>query len=163
MRKHILTAIGLLAITYPAQAQNVIPPEEYDHPFPGVVKLTRSSSQEEIKSKCPASIFPYHLGCGGKRADGSCAILMADDDTIKKHGWSVDIVFRVTVTVGAWIIREPVPRLPPQNPPRPYHNPCSLPRRQVLRAAYHRQRGPDYSAQATSSSFAHAFQASQLF
>jgi hypothetical protein len=94
MRKHILTAIGLLAITYPAQAQNVIPPEEYDHPFPGVVKLTRSSSQEEIKSKCPASIFPYHLGCGGKRADGSCAILMADDDTIKKHGWSVDIVFR---------------------------------------------------------------------
>jgi hypothetical protein len=94
MTKHILAAICLLAITYPAQAQRVIPPEEYDHPFDGVVKLSRESSQEVIKSKCPASIFPYHLGCGGRRAAGSCAILMADDETIRKYGWTPEIVLR---------------------------------------------------------------------
>ena len=94
MRKHILTAIGLLAITYPAQAQNVIPPEEFDHPYKGELKIFRSSSQDEIKSKCPASIFPYHLGCGGRRASGECHILMADDDTIKKYGWTPEIVLR---------------------------------------------------------------------
>jgi hypothetical protein len=94
MTKHILAAIGLLAITYPAQAQNVIPPAEYDHPYKGEVKIWRSASQDEIKSKCPPSAFPYHLGCGGPRSSGECHILMADDETIRKHGWTPEIVLR---------------------------------------------------------------------
>jgi hypothetical protein len=63
MIKHILAAIGLLAITYPAQ-------------------------------KCPPSAFPYHLGCGGPRSSGECHILRADDETIRKHGWTPEIVLR---------------------------------------------------------------------
>jgi len=44
MTKHILAAIGLLAITYPAQAQNVIPPVEYDFPYKGKLTIpTRGS------------------------------------------------------------------------------------------------------------------------
>jgi hypothetical protein len=95
MTKHVLAAIGILATTYPAQAQRVIPPEEYDHPYDGPVKIWRSADQDYIKSKCPASIFPYHLGCGGRKsATGECHILMADDDTIRKHGWTPEIVLR---------------------------------------------------------------------
>jgi hypothetical protein len=94
MTKHILAAIGILATTYPAQAQNVIPPEEFDHPFGGTTRVWRSSDQAEIKAKCPPSAFPYHLGCGGKSATGQCHILMADDETIRKHGWTPEIVLR---------------------------------------------------------------------
>jgi hypothetical protein len=94
MMKNIVAAIGLLALTYPARAQNVIPPVEYDHPYTGKLTIFRSSSQAEIKAKCPPSSFPYHLGCGGPKAGGECHILMADDETIRKHGWTPEIVLR---------------------------------------------------------------------
>jgi hypothetical protein len=91
--KHILAVIGLLGCTYPAQAQNVIPPLEYDHPYNGKVIVERSTSQAEIRSRCDPSTFPYHLGCSRLRPDG-CYILLADDEFIRKHGWTSDIVLR---------------------------------------------------------------------
>jgi hypothetical protein len=94
MMKHILAVVAALAGTYPAMAQNVIPPAEYDFPYKGEVKIWRSASQDEIKQKCPPSAFPYHLGCGGPRPNGDCHILMADDATIRQYGWTPEIVLR---------------------------------------------------------------------
>jgi hypothetical protein len=120
MTKHILAVIVLLAMTWPAWGQNVIPPEEYDHAFNGEVKIWREASQEVIKSKCPASIFPYHLGCGGKRANGECHILMADDATIKHYGWTPEIVLRHEVGhCNGWPVNHPGARAATTYPKSP--------------------------------------------
>jgi hypothetical protein len=127
MTKHILAAIGLLAITYPAQAQNVIPPVEYDHPFAGEVKIWRSSDQDYIKSKCPPSLFPYHLGCGGRRSNGECHILMADDATIRKHNWTTEIVLRHEIShCNGWPAHHPGARPSTIAPKSPVPVPQSL-------------------------------------
>ena len=108
MTRHVLAAVGLLVLpactaNFPAArpaptaatppAQNVIPPVEFDHPYPGKLVVERSSSQEYIRSKCGPTTFPYHLGCAFLRIDGRL-ILMADDATITRAGWTTSIVLR---------------------------------------------------------------------
>ena len=68
--KHFLAVVAALAPAYPAQAQNVIPPLEYDHPYKGKLTITRSTSQVEIRLNCPPTAFPYHLGCAKPTAEG---------------------------------------------------------------------------------------------
>jgi hypothetical protein len=74
--KHILAVVAALAGTYPAMAQNVIPPPEYDHPYKGKLTIKRANSQTEIRMSCDPTTFPYHLGCA-KLAPEGCYILMA--------------------------------------------------------------------------------------
>jgi hypothetical protein len=90
--KHILAILAALAAT-PAMAQNVIPPVEYDHPYKGKLTVTRSGSQSDIRMSCGPTPFPYHLGCA-KLAPEGCYILMAEDDFIRKNGWTPEIVLR---------------------------------------------------------------------
>ena len=71
------------------------------------------------------------LGCAKATAEGGCYILMADDDTIRKAGWPPEIASSRIGHCNGWP------------------------------AGHRGARGPDNSAQATSSSVAHAFQASQ--
>jgi len=92
--KQILAVVATLAGTYPAMAQNVIPPVKFDFLYRGRLVIDRSSSQDEIKRRCPPTTFPYHLGCGGPQPGGWCHILMADDETIRKYGWTPEIVLR---------------------------------------------------------------------
>jgi hypothetical protein len=66
---------------------------EYDKLFSGKLVIERSTDQAYIRSKCGPTTFPYHLGCAFLRGD-LCFILMADDDTIKEHGWGTWTVFR---------------------------------------------------------------------
>jgi hypothetical protein len=72
----------------------VLPPEEFDRPFEGRLVIERSASQAEIKARCAPSVFPLHLGCARRTAEGGCFILMADDETIAKLGYTVEIVLR---------------------------------------------------------------------
>ena len=69
-------------------------PVEFDFLYMGRLVIDRSSSQDEIKRRCPPTTFPYHLGCGGPQPGGWCHILMADDETIRKYGWTPEIVLR---------------------------------------------------------------------
>ena len=94
MMKHILAAIGLLELTYPAQAQNVLPPLEYDHPYKGKLTVERSTSQVEIRLNCPYSPFRYLLGCAKSPAEGECYILMWDDESLKKLRMPPEVVLR---------------------------------------------------------------------
>ena len=71
----------------------VLPPEEYDRPFKGWLTVERSNSQSAIRSRCQPTTFPYHLGCA-RSAHDICHILIADDETIKKSGWTYEIVLR---------------------------------------------------------------------
>jgi hypothetical protein len=125
--KQILAVIGILATTYPAQAQNVLPPLEFDHPYEGATKVWRSASQDEIKAKCPPSVFPYHLGCGGKSASGACHILMADDETIRKYGWTPEIVLRHEIGhCNGWPVHHPGARSATSAPKSPAPSPEPL-------------------------------------
>ena len=90
----------------------VLPPAEYDHPYRGKLTIERSTSQEYIRSKCGPTIFPYHLGCAFLQPTG-CFILMADDATIRKHGWTTEIVRRHEEShCGGWPSHHPGARAP---------------------------------------------------
>jgi hypothetical protein len=93
MMKHILAVVAALAGTYPATAQNVIPPAEYDFPYKAKLTIERTNSQTDIRGRCPYSPFPFLLGCARSAMD-VCYILMMDDDFLNKMNYPPGIVLR---------------------------------------------------------------------
>ena len=72
----------------------VLPPPEYDKPFPG--KLTEIRvPPETMRAICPKTIFPLTLACAYPTRDQSeCLIIMLSDELIKAAGWTPEIVRR---------------------------------------------------------------------
>jgi hypothetical protein len=82
---------------------NVLPPVEYDHPCKGGPLITtRPKDQAELRTLCKPSPLAVVLGCTGKFPTG-CLIVIADDDTIRRAGWTTEIVIRHEVGHCSWV------------------------------------------------------------
>jgi hypothetical protein len=103
--KHILAVIALVAVTYPAQAQQpiaqhavikplaVLPPVEYDRPYTGTLVTTRTQDQAQTRYLCQPIPFPLALGCAYRFPTG-CWVIISPDNVIAAAGLSFDIVTR---------------------------------------------------------------------
>jgi hypothetical protein len=94
MKQTALAAILLLACVSAGQAQYVMPPPEYDHPFPGEVIVVRDPQDYPRFGLCRIS-HPNPIGCTrSKGKNGVCLIYIADDDTLKRYDMPYDEVLR---------------------------------------------------------------------
>jgi hypothetical protein len=94
--KHVLALTALAALSCPALAQAVIPPEEYDHPFEGPVAVILAKDVETVNKLCnnPRAV----LGCARTLETTNygkiCWIVMAADDVIRGMGFTPELVKR---------------------------------------------------------------------
>lgn len=104
MRTPILPLIGLAAllaiglshcIATSAQAQ-LLPPEEFDHPYDGHLMIEHARSEEEVRERCPGGNFPRHaLACARvHKYAPMCIIVKVSDDTLRAHGYDPAVVMR---------------------------------------------------------------------
>src|SRR5205823_7404331 len=72
----------------------VLPPPEYDKPFPGKLQEIRVPP-ETMRAICPKTPLPLTLACTYPTHDQSqCLIIMVSDEIIRVAGWSPEIVRR---------------------------------------------------------------------
>ncbi len=100
-----VAAIMAIAVAGSAHAQTmtprnsaVLPPLEYDHPYQGELIVT-VVGKEHMAVMCPKTSLMIALGCTrlGPAAglpEGTCQIILANDEIIKAAGWSTKIVRR---------------------------------------------------------------------
>ena len=77
-------------------------PVEYDNRFyKGNLTITRVATEKEVSKLCPATSYPYKLGCahhdGPKLADGSwtnCRVIIVADDVIAKANLTEETVYQ---------------------------------------------------------------------
>jgi hypothetical protein len=94
-----LACISFLILASPAQAQRgFLPPEEFDHPFDGSLRVVRLQTQQEVRQNCPNMTFilPVASGCSvkWKSLPRLCYVFMVSDDEIKAAGYDPEIVLR---------------------------------------------------------------------
>jgi hypothetical protein len=110
------TTLALITLTTSAAAQNgqpqrltertlrVLPPIEFDKPFPAKYNEVRVGAQIMTRV-CPPSSFPTTLGCAihntRRAVDDSvithateCLVVIATDDILQRHGYTYEIVRR---------------------------------------------------------------------
>src|SRR5262245_24928182 len=77
-----------------AQRTKVIPPEEFDKPYEGMLEVIRVKTSEEVRKWCPRVSFTgAPIACSHVWPErGGCRIVIADDDVIKATGWTPEIV-----------------------------------------------------------------------
>jgi hypothetical protein len=106
-----LLACALAIAPIAAQAQTltnpigptILPPEEYDKPYPGKLILVRGDA-EYMRAVCPTTSYLVTPGCSYRLAggaSGACLVVIADEETLKVaqhriggHTWTYDIIFR---------------------------------------------------------------------
>jgi hypothetical protein len=101
--KHILAILALVAFTQQAQAQKRIadaafvkamtPPAEFDHPYKGIVIITRTKDQAETRRLCPVSFPQLAIGCA-KAIPVGCELVISPDSIIALAGLSLEFVTR---------------------------------------------------------------------
>jgi hypothetical protein len=83
-----------------AASRQILPPVEYDRPYPGQLVVTRVATEREVVNLCPKTAFPQKLGCSymkDRMPDGSwakCFVIMVADDIIAAAGFTPEIVSR---------------------------------------------------------------------
>ena len=71
-----------------------LPPEIYDKPFQGKLKVIRGD-RFLMDRLCPKSSYTPTLGCAFPSVDLSeCIVIMAEDGLIYDAGWSPQIIWR---------------------------------------------------------------------
>src|SRR5262249_18756388 len=104
-----VTAVSVIVLVRSATAQSalppgpnvgVLPPLEYDYPYPGKLEIVRAG-KEEMALVCPRTAFNVTLGCAYRYNAfshygllGKCRIVIATDDILRSAGWPYDVVFR---------------------------------------------------------------------
>jgi hypothetical protein len=73
-----------------AEAQG-LPPAEFDHLYPGPVKINFVKSVKEIEMACPSGVHP--LACAYP-SQSECRIVMLDHDALRAKGDDPDITMR---------------------------------------------------------------------
>jgi hypothetical protein len=75
----------------------LMPPLEFDHPYTGPGKLTviHAASQDEVRQKCPGTLFPKAgaYGCAISH-QGGCTVVTASVADMKAVGLTMDITMR---------------------------------------------------------------------
>src|SRR5262245_22654434 len=83
---------------YTVLQDHPLPPLEYDHPYQGPVVVYRAADQEDMRQKCNRTDLPPFIpifGCSWAANDKHpCLIVVGDDATITKWGWTRNIVLR---------------------------------------------------------------------
>jgi hypothetical protein len=79
----------------------VLPPVEYDKPYPGKLTITRGS-QFVMQQGCPKTTLPITLGCA-RHNETECWIIIATDPILRAAGLTYEIVLRHEVGhCGGW-------------------------------------------------------------
>jgi hypothetical protein len=63
-----------------------LPPHEYDHPFPGEVRVIRGD-RETIKRICYIEEPSNYLGCSGSTSEdrADCVVVVLNDDLLRRE------------------------------------------------------------------------------
>jgi hypothetical protein len=93
-------AAGVVLLLVPAHGQvqlgdRLLPPVKYDKPYDGRFLFKRGQDEFDMIVLCPKKPpmgYP-RLGCS-YRNETSCAVVMATDEMIRKHGIDPDVVWR---------------------------------------------------------------------
>jgi hypothetical protein len=94
MRIVVLLAIGLVHCTATSAFGGVLPPEEFDHPFEGPVRIEEVRSQEEVRKSCRIPFGQITaLGCA-KVVWGTCLIVKVSDEEIMSYSHHPDAFMR---------------------------------------------------------------------
>jgi hypothetical protein len=73
-----------------AEAQG-LPPAEFDHPYPGPVKINFVKSVKEIEMACPSGNHPRACAYPSQ---SECRIVMLDHDALRAEGHDPDFILR---------------------------------------------------------------------
>jgi hypothetical protein len=77
----------------PKALPTVLPPEEYDRPFDGILLTHRLNTAAEIRKVYPQGNLGVALGCVWKLREG-CLIVMVADEVIRSYKLDPDTVRR---------------------------------------------------------------------
>jgi hypothetical protein len=106
----ICSAIAMMAMTCPALAQLVLPPEEYDHPYEGQMWISWKDSAEEVRAACKTPLA-MGLGCAYRIPEG-CVIVIARTPVLEAAGVTVTVVMRhETAHCNGWPKEHPGARM----------------------------------------------------
>jgi hypothetical protein len=74
--------------------QKILPPVEYDHPYPGKLTIYRVKTQDEVRFFC----MPFRSGpayaCNLRWEDIACTIYIAADEVLAEVGLTYEITLR---------------------------------------------------------------------
>ena len=111
--------VALLALTVTANAQSVpwnstaiLPPIQYDAPYPGKIYIHRPESEEAVRKICYLSVFKTRaMGCSYITWPGECVIVIGSDELIKTVGLTYEVALRHEVGhCNGWPSDHPMPR-----------------------------------------------------
>jgi hypothetical protein len=81
-------------IARPAFVKAMTPPAEFDHPYKGIVIITRTKDQAETRRLCPLA-FPQPLAIGSaKTIPVGCELIISPDSVIALAGLTLEFVKR---------------------------------------------------------------------
>src|SRR5262245_25463554 len=66
----------------------IVPPQQYDYKYSGRIVLTRGS-EARTKADCQGV---SNIGCAIRVSAQTCYVWIADDDVLKRHRYSYDMV-----------------------------------------------------------------------
>jgi hypothetical protein len=93
----IVTPAATQSTSAAAEGPRVVPPKEFDHPFPapGKVIVVPARDQDHVRELCPTAKFKgAALGCSGMTDSWDCRIVLAADSVIIAAGFPPDLVRR---------------------------------------------------------------------
>ena len=70
-----------------------LPPDEYDYPYPGSLRIIEISTREEMERHCPPPPGLFRIACA-RRDGNSCTIFHPPEDVIKRGNLTLNIVMR---------------------------------------------------------------------
>jgi hypothetical protein len=105
MIKSSLTFLAAVCLSMQAQAQTwqvpwnvlpIVPPAEFDRDYPGMLRITRLSSEDAVRAQCQGAVFNYGraLGCAHRFGNTVCVVYIAEDDLLASVGIDYEIALR---------------------------------------------------------------------
>jgi hypothetical protein len=99
-----ITPIAVHAQAIDPRGPGILPPLEYDRPYPGKLVVVRGD-MDYMRATCPkVENYPFALGCSYRLTGGElgvCLVIIADEETLKVgrhknygHTWSYNVVLR---------------------------------------------------------------------
>jgi len=95
----VLLSTGALAQAPPPVAWDktkIVPPLEYDYPFPGELKIARLASEAEVRVACYGADFSsgHALACNVRWGKHRCDVYIAADKVLATVGLSYEVTLR---------------------------------------------------------------------
>jgi hypothetical protein len=74
----------------------IVPPAEFDHDYPGMLRITRLSSEDAVRAQCPGGNFNYGraLGCSFRFGNTVCVVYIATDELLESVGIDYETALR---------------------------------------------------------------------